>query len=131
MLNILPFFHRVHYSGGGGGSNARLGGRELTLLCGFNQYTLLQNRDNSGLLSNPVYCSLTPLPPPPRYWHQIFTSAQNLRQHPEFAPAPRILSAIIPRILLVPRISSVLRKKWFETKLMVCHTQLIHKQGIL
>ena len=29
--------------GGGGGSTARLGGRELTLLCGFNQYTLLQN----------------------------------------------------------------------------------------
>ena len=28
---------------GGGGSIARLGGRELTLLCGFNQYTLLQN----------------------------------------------------------------------------------------
>ena len=42
----------------GGGSNARLGGRELTLLCGFNQYTLLQNRDNSGLLGTPVYCSL-------------------------------------------------------------------------
>ena len=34
------------------------GGRELRLLCGFNiinQYTLLQNRDNSGLS---VYCSL-------------------------------------------------------------------------
>ena len=42
----------------GGGSNARLGGRELTLLYGFNQYTLLQNRDNSGLLGTPVYCSL-------------------------------------------------------------------------
>ena len=42
----------------GGGSNARLGGRELTLLCGFNQYTLLQNRDNSGFLGTPVYCSL-------------------------------------------------------------------------
>ena len=41
----------------GGGSNARLwggggggggGGRELRLLCGFNQYTLIQNRDNSS-----------------------------------------------------------------------------------
>ena len=41
----------------GGGSTARLGGRELTLLCGFNQYTLLQNRDNSGLLGTPLYCS--------------------------------------------------------------------------
>ena len=37
----------------GGGSNAKLGGRELTSLCGFNQYTLLQNRDNSGLLGTP------------------------------------------------------------------------------
>ena len=45
-------------SGRGGGSTARLGGRELTLLCGFNQYTLLQNRDNSGLLGTPLYCSL-------------------------------------------------------------------------
>ena len=36
----------------------RLGGRELTLLCGFNQYTLLQNRDNSGLLGTSEYCSL-------------------------------------------------------------------------
>ena len=34
------------------------GGRELTLLCGFHQYTLLQNRDNSGLLGTLVYCSL-------------------------------------------------------------------------
>ena len=42
----------------GGGSTARLGGRELTLLCGLNQYTLLQNRDNSGLLGTPLYCSL-------------------------------------------------------------------------
>ena len=42
----------------GGGSTSRLGGRELTLLCGFNQYTLLQNRDNSGLLGTPLYCSL-------------------------------------------------------------------------
>ena len=42
----------------GGGSNARLGGRELTLLCGFNQYTPLQNRDNSGLLGTPVYYSI-------------------------------------------------------------------------
>ena len=42
----------------GGGSIARLGGRELTLLCGSNQYTLLQNRDNSGLLGTPLYCSL-------------------------------------------------------------------------
>ena len=41
----------------GGGSTARLGGRELTLLCGFNQYALLQNRDNSGLLGTPLYCS--------------------------------------------------------------------------
>ena len=31
------------------GSTTRLGarGQELTLLCGFNQYALLQNRDNS------------------------------------------------------------------------------------
>ena len=43
----------------GGGSTARLGGRELTLLCGFNQYTPLQNRDNiSGFLGTPLYCSL-------------------------------------------------------------------------
>ena len=42
----------------GGGSTARLGGRELTSSCGFNQYTLLQNRDNSGLLGTPLYCSL-------------------------------------------------------------------------
>ena len=42
----------------GGGSTARLGGRELTLLCGFNQYTLLQNRDTSGLLGTPLYCNL-------------------------------------------------------------------------
>ena len=42
----------------GGGSTARLGGRELTLLCGFNQYTLLQSRDNSGLLGTSLYCSL-------------------------------------------------------------------------
>ena len=35
-----------------------LGGRELRLLCGFNQYTLLQNRDNGGLLGTPVYYSL-------------------------------------------------------------------------
>ena len=41
----------------GGGSTASLGGRELTLLCGSNQYTLLQNRDNSGLLGTPLYCS--------------------------------------------------------------------------
>ena len=66
-----------------GGSTTRLGGRELTLLSyGFNQYTLLQNRDNSGLLGTPLYCTLklrgryppmlklggggaaTPLPPP-------------------------------------------------------------------
>ena len=62
---------------GGGGRTARLGGRELTLLCGLiNQYTLLQNRDNSGLsvLGTPLYCSLKlgggggrlpPCPPPP------------------------------------------------------------------
>ena len=55
----------------GGGSNARLGGRELTLLCGFNHDTLLQNRDNSRLLGNPVYYTLNlgggghPLPSPP------------------------------------------------------------------
>ena len=42
----------------GGGSTSRLGGRELTLLCGFNQYILLQNRDNSGLLGTSLYCSL-------------------------------------------------------------------------
>ena len=52
------------------------GGQELRLLCGFNQYTLLQNRDNSGFLGTPVYYSLKlggggggvaapPLPPPP------------------------------------------------------------------
>ena len=34
------------------------GGRELRLLCGNNQYTLSQNRDNSGLLGTPVYNSL-------------------------------------------------------------------------
>ena len=45
------------YNNRGGGSTARLGGRELTLLCGFNQNTLLQNRDNSGLLGTPLYCS--------------------------------------------------------------------------
>ena len=50
---ILP-----HYTIRGGGSTSRLGGRELTLLCGFNQYTLLQNRDNSGLLGTLLYCSL-------------------------------------------------------------------------
>ena len=61
---------------GGGGSTARLGGRELTLLCGFNQYKLSQNRDNSGLLGTRLYCSpklgggggggaTAPLPPPP------------------------------------------------------------------
>ena len=42
----------------GGRSNASVGGQELRLLCGFNQYTLLQNRDNSGLLGTPVYYSL-------------------------------------------------------------------------
>ena len=42
----------------GGGSTARLGGRELRLLCGFNQCTLVQNRDNSGLLGTPMYSSL-------------------------------------------------------------------------
>ena len=36
--------------GGGGGGEAMLGRLELRLLCGFNQYKLLQNRDNSGLL---------------------------------------------------------------------------------
>ena len=43
---------------GGERSTARLGGRELTLLCGFHQYTLLQNRDNTGLLGTLVYYSL-------------------------------------------------------------------------
>ena len=67
--------------GGGGEATLGWGGRELTLLCGFNQYTLLQNRDNSGLLGTPVYCILkfggrcppndqvggvaAPCPPPP------------------------------------------------------------------
>ena len=40
----------------------------MTLLCGFNQYTLLQNRDNSGLLGTLLYCSLKlggDAPPPP------------------------------------------------------------------
>ena len=51
----------------------------IYLLCGFNQYTLLQNRDNSGLLGTPMYSSLKlggdappmlrlggrPPPPPP------------------------------------------------------------------
>ena len=43
-----------------GGSNARLGGggQELRLLCEFNQYPLLQNRDNSGVLGIPMYYSL-------------------------------------------------------------------------
>ena len=49
---------QCYYRGGGGGSTSRLGGRELTLLCGFNQYTLLQNRDYSGLLGTSLYCSL-------------------------------------------------------------------------
>ena len=56
-------------------------GRELTLFCGFNQYTLLQNRENSGLLGTPLYCSpklgggrpppLPPLwsPPLPEYYY--------------------------------------------------------------
>ena len=61
-----PQFGRL---GRGGGSTARLGGRELTLLCGFNQYTLLQNRDNSRLLGTPLYCNLKlggwPPPYPP------------------------------------------------------------------
>ena len=36
------------------GEEARLGGgQELRLLCCFNQYALLQNRDNSGLLGTP------------------------------------------------------------------------------
>ena len=54
-LKVAPCLKTLYR---GGGSNAMLGGRELTLLCGFNQYTLLQNRDNSGLLGTPVYCSL-------------------------------------------------------------------------
>ena len=57
-MSCDPHLHCVKIICRGGGSNARLGGRELTLLCGFNQYTLLQNRDNSGLLGTPVYCSL-------------------------------------------------------------------------
>ena len=58
-LYLLVSENEVHISNArGGGSNARLGGRKLTLLCGFNQYTLLQNRDNTGLLGTPVYCSL-------------------------------------------------------------------------
>ena len=43
---------RKQRSVGGGG------GQELRLLCGFNQYTLLQNRDNSGLLGTPMFYSL-------------------------------------------------------------------------
>ena len=52
MARSCPDYYR------GGGSTARLGGQELTLLCGFHQYTLLQNRDNSGLLGTLVYYSL-------------------------------------------------------------------------
>ena len=64
-------------------------GRELRLLYGFNQYTQLQNRDNSGLLCTPIYCiaqswgggggrclpnaqvgegGRPPAPPPPPLW---------------------------------------------------------------
>ena len=59
-LNLFLSSASLIRGGGGGGSTARLqlGGRELTLLYGFNQYTLLQNRDNSGLLGTPLYCSL-------------------------------------------------------------------------
>ena len=45
----------------GGGRKQRYvrgGGRELRLLYCYNQYTQLQNRDNSGLLGTPVYYSL-------------------------------------------------------------------------
>ena len=70
--------------GGGGGSTARLGGRELTL-CGFNQYTLLRNRDNSGLLCTPVYCSLklgAPLPPlKPRHFWLHFLKETYMHTH--------------------------------------------------
>ena len=59
----------THYCSRGGGSTARLGGRELTLLCSFHQYTLLQNRDNSGLLHPcvlwPKVGGDAPPPPPP------------------------------------------------------------------
>ena len=41
---VYGFVHPIDCRGGG--STARLGGRELILLCGFNQYTLLQKRDN-------------------------------------------------------------------------------------
>ena len=56
-------YNLVIYHIRGGGSNARLGGgggggQELRLLCEFNQYPLLQNRDNSGVLGIPMYYSL-------------------------------------------------------------------------
>ena len=55
---VLMYTHSIENLNRGGGSTARLGGRELTLLCGFHQYTLLQSRDNSGLLGTLVYYSL-------------------------------------------------------------------------
>ena len=42
------------WGGGGGGGGARI---EISI-CGFIQYTLLQNRDNSGHLGTPMYYSL-------------------------------------------------------------------------
>ena len=68
-LLYSSFVWTIVYNRGG----ATLVGRELRLLCGFNQYTLLQNRDNTGLLGTPVYYSWgggggaggRPLPPPP------------------------------------------------------------------
>ena len=58
------FFVCLFFWGGGGV-------QELRLLCGFNQYTLLQNRDNNELLGTSVYYSLKlggggGMPPPPR-----------------------------------------------------------------
>ena len=52
------WMHADSVSNQGGGSTAKLGGQELTLLCGFNQYALLQNRDNIGLLGTPLCYSL-------------------------------------------------------------------------
>ena len=44
---------KLGYVGGGGGRGVR-----SEILLGFSQYTLLQNKDNSGLLGTPVYYAL-------------------------------------------------------------------------
>ena len=67
ITKFHPRFWRNSVLVRGGGSTARLGDRELTLLCGFHQYTLLQNRDNSGLLGISYSLKLGgAMPPPPQ-----------------------------------------------------------------